>query len=396
MNTKKKSARKSAEVFERSNTGRSGKGSGRAGKGRGRGSGGESGEGPAASVLRTVFDPALSPGVVRRLERAPSLLRGAGVAPQRLTVGHALWFIGGVLVAELCLALMVLLFAPVSLDVHLAMLVLAGGALGVGGTIAFRRVPGDLRPPPWLADLPWRHWALVLSWLPIPLFVILSSVLSLIVFAACAAAALWVGWRWPRGDRLALANAHRYLVPQDFGERATPVLQRVQWTIDRVVEADGLLGDSFDGRQSLGVLRSQEWEIAQAAREYEALRSDYLKQLKRATSERVTNALRAQFDAQEAAFEALTARSESIGAYGREVEAASIAHWEWEQVQHIGERERRITGLLARTSVDGGEMDVLQREGLDARAARQVRDELVDRALSAGQRLQESVSGSRT
>ncbi|NYH52861.1 hypothetical protein HNR06_002450 [Nocardiopsis arvandica] len=286
-----------------------------------------------------------------------------------------------------------------SAPLYFAAFLSQAAVVGVAGFAATR---ARLRPllPPWLGTRAGQRWWRVLSLGFAPatmatwfLFSAPDWVLTVgwhAPGAVCAAAALWAGWWWPRNERLAAAHADRYLVAGDLGRYGSELVLRVQRTIDAVVEADRRLGDSFDSTRSLAVLRDEEWRIASMLYHHDRLREEHRADSREAASDRVRALLNRQHERQEAAYRELAAQVDAIREYGVAVEEALNAHKEWEQLERSEIRGAQLDELLARSASGEGSGELLRDEVLDARAAKEARDELIDRALEAGRLLEAS------
>src|SRR5699024_9162579 len=58
------------------------------------------------------------------------------------------------------------------------------------------------------------------------------------------------------------ADLVHVVLPEDIDEAHHPLLWEVQYTIDRITEADDELSDDVDIDRALAILRDQEWQIA--------------------------------------------------------------------------------------------------------------------------------------
>ncbi|WP_017599102.1 hypothetical protein [Nocardiopsis lucentensis] len=276
--------------------------------------------------------------------------------------------------------------------------------VAVGGIAAIRMTPRTSLPARLRGNGARRGWiwfslsvlpVTLVSWMSVPAGPWPSSVLvwytPTVVYTAVA---LWVAFGWSRNDRLAAAHAHRYLVPADFDARGSDLLADVQKTINTLWAAGKVMGESFDAEQPLGVLRAEEWRIASALYRYQRLRAEHGKETADAASDRARALLARQNERQEAAYEQLSAQVDPIREYGAAVGEALRAHTEWEQIERAEAREERISELSARVSAEeGASAGLLRDEALSARAAKEARDELIDRALAAGRLLSAEPGG---
>ncbi|PDP87645.1 hypothetical protein CQJ94_11420 [Glycomyces fuscus] len=350
---------------------------------------------------RPVLDPALPPRLAKRLRGClPSLRSKEAWEKQPRFPSRTRMAAGGTAVAALSV-LWALVSGPLlvwSLPLYFLGLLAQASVVGAAGLAVTRVRPRSLLPR-WLGGTARRRsWqAFSLSFVPATLaswFLALTGpewAFTLCWFvpgAVYASAALWAGWWWPRGDRLAAAHADRYLVPANLGRHGADLLLGVQRTIDTVEEADLLLGDSFDAAQPLAVLRAEEWRIASLLHRHRRIGEECLADSRDAVSDRVRAVLDQQHEQHEAVYRELAARVEAIRDYGATVEEALSAHAEWEQVQRAEERRHELDLLLAQVGSDGGNADQLHGEALNARAVREARDELIGRALEAGRSLE--------
>ncbi|MFI6576791.1 hypothetical protein ACIBFB_13390 [Nocardiopsis sp. NPDC050513] len=349
--------------------------------------------------VRPVFDPDLPPRVMDRLRENPSsLVRETDTA--RPWSGHrGKLLVGGLAVAALNLAWMlghVWLITEATGWYFVGLLVQAV-VVAVGGIAALRVTPRTSLPARLCGNWARRGWiwfslsvlpVTILTWMPGPegpwLFSVLVWYSPTAVYTAVA---LWVAFGWTRHERLAVAHVRRYLVAADFDARGADLLVGVQMTVSTVDEAGGRLGASFDTAQPLRILRAEEWRIASTLYRYQRLRAETRAESADAASERVRAVLARQRQQQEAAYRELAAQVDRILEYGAAVEEALRAHTEWEQIERAEARDERIAELNVRASSDSGSAGVLRDEALGAVAARQVRDELIDRALAAGRLL---------
>lgn len=350
---------------------------------------------------RPVLDPSLPPRLTARLHRCLPFLRSKEAwAKQPRFPSRTRMAAVGTAVAALS-ALWALVSGPLlvsSVPLYFLGLLAQASAVGAAGIAVTRVRPRSLLPR-WLAGtVRRRSWqAFSLAFLPATLASWFPALTGpdwafapgwFVPGAVYAAAALWAGWWWPRGDRLAAAHADRYLVPANLGRRGAALLLGVQRTIDTVEEADRRLGDSFDAAQPLAVLRAEEWRIASLLHRHERIRAEHGADSLDAVSDRVRAVLDRQDEQQEAVYRELAARVDTIRDYGTAVEEALSAHTEWEQVQRVEERQRELDLLLAQADSDGGNADQLHGEALNARAVKEARDELIGRVLEAGRSLE--------
>ncbi|WP_174546453.1 hypothetical protein [Nocardiopsis dassonvillei] len=350
---------------------------------------------------RPVLDPSLPPRLAGRLRKHLPFLRSKRAwARQPRFPNRTRMAAAGTAVAALSL-LWALVSGPLlvwSVPLYFLGLLVQAAVVGAAGLAVTRVRPRSLLPR-WLSRTSRRRsWqAFSLAFVPATLtswFLALAGpewAFNLYWFvpgAVYAAAALWAGWWWPRGDRLAAAHADRYLVPANLGRQGARLLLDVQRTIGTVEEADLRLGDSFDAAQPLSVLRAEEWRIASLLHRHERIREEYVADSLDAVSGRVLAVLDQQHERHEAVYRELAARVDAIRDYGASVEEALAAHTEWEQVQRVEERQRELDLLLVQVDSDGGNADQLYGEALNARAVRETRDELIDRMLEAGRSLE--------
>lgn len=186
--------------------------------------------------------------------------------------------------------------------------------------------------------------------------------------------------RRPRAD-----HRDRVLLPGDIGTADHGLLVDVQHAIDRVVDARVELAgsDALDTDRGLAVLREQEWRIASLLSRRRELRREYLLRRRHATTDRVRRVLHAQQEHLVATEEHIRTRVEQIVEYGHLVEAAVVAHREWEQCEEAvtaldAYAELRIeASLLAEESPEVAELT------RTTEAARRVRDESAARVHAA-------------
>lgn len=170
--------------------------------------------------------------------------------------------------------------------------------------------------------------------------------------------------RRPRAD-----HRDRVLLPGDIGTADHGLLVDVQHAIDT--------------DRGLAVLREQEWRIASLLSRRRELRREYLLRRRHATTDRVRRVLHAQQEHLVATEEHIRARVEQIVEYGHLVEAAVVAHREWEQCEEAvtaldAYAELRIeASLLAEESPEVAELT------RTTEAARRVRDESAARVHAA-------------
>ncbi|WP_017572831.1 hypothetical protein [Nocardiopsis halotolerans] len=347
---------------------------------------------------RAVLDPTLPPRVARRLRKRPSTLLPKALTEQPRFPDRTRMAVVGTAVAGLSAAWSLgsgslLTWSP---PLYFAALLAQATTVGVAGFAATR---ARFRPllPPWLnTGVGRRCWRLLsLGFVPATLATWVLALGPTWAFfagwfvpgAVYAAAASWAGWWGPRDNRLAATHADRYLVPGDLGRYGSELVLRVQGTVDAVEEAGRRLGDSFDAAQPLAVLRDEEWRIASVLYQYERIRREHRADSREAASDRVRALLNRQHEQQEAAYRELAERVDVIEDYGVAVQEALNAHREWEQLERLEARGARLTELLSRSASDGGTGELLREEALNARAAKEARDELIDRALEAGRLL---------
>ncbi|MFD6948877.1 MULTISPECIES: hypothetical protein [unclassified Nocardiopsis] len=345
---------------------------------------------------RPVLDPALPPRIARTLGKRPSaLLPRRAWAEQSRFPDRTRVMVAGAAVAALNTAWM-LGSGPLlwwSAPLYFLGLLAQAAVVGVAGFAATRV---RFRPllPPWSSTGAgrrlWRALSLgfapatLVTWFLFPAPDWVFTVGWYAPGALYAAVALWTGWWGPRGDRLAAAHADRYLVAADLGRYGSELILRVQRTVDAVEEAERRLGDSFDSARSLAVLRDEEWRIASVLYHHDRIREEHRADSRAAVSDRVRALLNRQHERQEAAYRGLAAQVDAIRGYGVAVEEALRAHTEWEQLERAEARGARLAELLARSTSDGGNGELLRDEVLGARAAKEARDELIGRALEAG------------
>ncbi|GAB2517489.1 hypothetical protein GCM10026982_50060 [Nocardiopsis aegyptia] len=348
--------------------------------------------------VRPVFDPDLPRPVAARLKKDPSSLLAEN-APRRALKLQAAVITYGTAVAALNIA-WVLTSGPLltaSPVWYFLGALTQAVVVAAAGLSAARALPRTWLPS-WLRSARGHRWwagfclaalpATGLSWM-------LAFTGSTWAFTlgwhtpgvVYAIAALWVSWVWPRGERMATAHVHRYLLPTDFHGRGTDLLAGVQMVINAVEEAGRRLGGSFDTAAPLALLRTEEWRVARLVYQYQRLRAEHRADAGEAVSDRVRALLERQHEQQEASYRELSAHVDRLLEYGATVEDMLRAHTEWEQIQRAEERDDRIVDLLSRTSSDGADGDRIEHEALGARAARDVLDELIDRALASGSAL---------
>ncbi|WP_232831988.1 hypothetical protein [Nocardiopsis sp. FIRDI 009] len=355
--------------------------------------------------LRPVFDPALPSRLSARLRRDPSVLPPEAEASRPWSGARLRLLVGGLAVASLNTLWLVgvsavpggepLLFSSPFL--YLPGVLAQSVLVGVTGLGAVRTAPSSLLPA-WLRRSRGRTLWTVFCLSVIPTTVaawtaygLLPERLFLLVWhlqpAVYAAVPLWVAFGWTRPQRLAVTHTRHYLVPDDFDRPGAELILVVQSTIDAVEEARDRLGASFEATRPLEILRAEEWRIASTLYRYQRLRAEHRDELAATASDRVRTLLVGQEARQEAAFAELSAQVRPIMEYGTTVGEALRAHTEWEQIERAEAREERIAELSARASSDGGDVNALRDEALGAVAAKQARDELIDRALAAGRSL---------
>ncbi|WP_068692140.1 hypothetical protein, partial [Thermobifida halotolerans] len=192
-----------------------------------------------------------------------------------------------------------------------------------------------------------------------------------------------------RSAVLAATHRGRYLVERDFGGWPPTVEARtmaaVQQAVDRVREGAEVLGDSFDRRAALTLLREQEWRIAQDLVRHRRHRLELEERRREAVSERVREALRPQEEAVRASWGAITERADAVIDYGRSVHDAVVAHREWEQCEEITRSNDSYADLVASSTSGTLDTEALAADTTQLRAAREARDERVREAMRAGE-----------
>ena len=177
----------------------------------------------------------------------------------------------------------------------------------------------------------------------------------------------------------------RILLPEDISAADHGLLVAVQQTIDKVTDARVELGssDTLDTARGLLVLREQEWRIASLLARQRELRRDYIRRWQRASSPRVREVLEPQRGHLAAVEGHIRARVDQIVEYGRLVEAAVLAHREWEQCQEALDSIDAYTDLRAEASLMSADSAEVAGLAYTAEVARRVRDESVARVHAA-------------
>ncbi|MGW5879238.1 hypothetical protein ACWFMI_22095 [Nocardiopsis terrae] len=319
-------------------------------------------------LLRGADAPAPSRARTEREDAGRALrLREGGI--QLLGVGFTLFL--ALFTAGWYLAMVI---AGVSLVAYVTALALRreaapavrGAGVAVGGAVLVSAPPwlfGVLPPDP-LGAAPWL------------LFTLLVGMVT--------ADTLTAGTKKPPKER----HRDRVLWPEDVSTADHGLLAAVQQTVDGVVDARAELGrsDGLDLARGLSVLREQEWRIASLLARQRELRRGYVLRWQRAASPRVREALEPQRRHLAAVEEHIRDRVGQIVEYGRLVDAAVLAHREWEQCQEALDATAAYADLRAEASLLSVRSPEVAELADTAEAARRVREE-------SGARVRAAVTG---